>query len=197
MDFFLADLTLADCDNITGMASHEKEKIMLESAKENLQSMEFLGLTEYQGENKSLFENDNVVGVDVEADVRVRVFTLLAIFSSSAKLPKCLFDLPLKSWRESLNNQERQEKHRTGEKSSAGVLLRNLLVPLHDPTKGWAVMGILLLLSTANGFAFIELCYSTKLWLFPFWSYDDETLCECYFTVTGPFGVPARTCVVL
>ena len=53
----LADLTLADCDNITGMASHEREKIMLESAKENLQSMEFFGLTEHQGENKVLFEN--------------------------------------------------------------------------------------------------------------------------------------------
>ena len=52
----LADLTLADCDNIAGMASHEREKIMLESAKENLNSMVFFGLTEHQGENKVLFE---------------------------------------------------------------------------------------------------------------------------------------------
>ena len=61
----LADLTLADCDNITGMASHEREKIMLESAKENLKSMAFFGLTEYQGENKVLFEK--TFGLSFEA----------------------------------------------------------------------------------------------------------------------------------
>ncbi|XP_063967202.1 heparan-sulfate 6-O-sulfotransferase 3-B-like [Lytechinus pictus] len=52
----LADLTLVNCYNKTGMSTQDRNLIMLASAKANLQSMAFFGLTEFQRESQYLFE---------------------------------------------------------------------------------------------------------------------------------------------
>ena len=52
----LADLTLVNCYNVSGMSRAERERIMLASAKQNLQSMAYFALTEYQTESQFLFE---------------------------------------------------------------------------------------------------------------------------------------------
>ena len=52
----LADLTLVNCYNKTGMRQAERDRIMLESAKDNLQKMAYIGLTEFQAESQMLFE---------------------------------------------------------------------------------------------------------------------------------------------
>ena len=52
----LADLTLVGCYNTTAMSQEQRDRIMLESAKQNLLNMSFFGLTEFQNETKHLFE---------------------------------------------------------------------------------------------------------------------------------------------
>ncbi len=52
----LADLRLVNCYNKTGMAPKERDKVMLESAKENLLKMAFFGLTELQAESQYIFQ---------------------------------------------------------------------------------------------------------------------------------------------
>lgn len=55
----LADLTLVGCYNSTlGMMSHQesKDRLMLESAKQNLARMAFFGLTEQQSVSQYIFE---------------------------------------------------------------------------------------------------------------------------------------------
>ena len=52
----LADLTLVNCYNTTGMSPKERDKKMLESAKRNLRSMAFFAIVEYQEESQFLFE---------------------------------------------------------------------------------------------------------------------------------------------
>lgn len=52
----LADLRLVNCYNTSGMSPTERGRLMLESAKRNLQRMPFFGLTEYQEESQYLFE---------------------------------------------------------------------------------------------------------------------------------------------
>lgn len=44
----LADLALVGCYNKSLMPSHERDRIMLASAKRNLAAMAYFGLTEYQ-----------------------------------------------------------------------------------------------------------------------------------------------------
>lgn len=44
----LADLALVGCYNKTAMPAHERERVMLASAKRNLAAMAYFGLTEYQ-----------------------------------------------------------------------------------------------------------------------------------------------------
>ena len=44
----LSNLELVNCYNATGMAREERDRIMLESAKENLLRMAFFGVTELQ-----------------------------------------------------------------------------------------------------------------------------------------------------
>ena len=51
-----ADLNLAGCYNRTGISDQDYDRIVLESAKTNLQNMAFFGLTEYQRETQYLFE---------------------------------------------------------------------------------------------------------------------------------------------
>lgn len=53
----LADLRLVNCYNTTGMAKEERERQMLESAKENLLRMSFFGLTELQSESQYVFQD--------------------------------------------------------------------------------------------------------------------------------------------
>ena len=52
----LADLELVNCYNTTGMESEERDRVMLQSAKENLLRMAFFGLTEMQAESQYIFQ---------------------------------------------------------------------------------------------------------------------------------------------
>ena len=52
----LADLTLVNCYNRSGMSDEQRNQVILESAKQSLASMAFFGLTEYQMETQWLFE---------------------------------------------------------------------------------------------------------------------------------------------
>lgn len=52
----LADLALVGCYNKTGMSHHERDRIMLASAKRNLASMSYFGLTEFQKISQYIFE---------------------------------------------------------------------------------------------------------------------------------------------
>ncbi|XP_052090227.1 heparan-sulfate 6-O-sulfotransferase 3-B-like [Mytilus californianus] len=52
----LANLSLVNCYNTTGMSFEERQTKILESALENLKNMAFFGLTEYQLETQLLFE---------------------------------------------------------------------------------------------------------------------------------------------
>ncbi len=55
----LADLTLIDCYNKSSgeMSQVERDRLMLTSAKANLKSMAFFGLTEMQAESQRMFES--------------------------------------------------------------------------------------------------------------------------------------------
>lgn len=53
----LANLSKVNCYNRTGMSEKERNDIMLESAKENLLSMGFFGMTEFQLQSQKLFES--------------------------------------------------------------------------------------------------------------------------------------------
>lgn len=50
----MCDLTLVGCYNRSHMTADERNKIMLASAKHNLESMAFFALTEYQKVTKFL-----------------------------------------------------------------------------------------------------------------------------------------------
>lgn len=52
----LADLSLVGCYNVSVMNEDERWAVLLESAKRNLRSMAFFGLTEYQRKTQYLFE---------------------------------------------------------------------------------------------------------------------------------------------
>ncbi|CAL9707025.1 unnamed protein product [Knipowitschia caucasica] len=52
----LADLSLVGCYNVSAMSEDERWAVLLESAKRNLRSMAFFGLTEYQRKTQYLFE---------------------------------------------------------------------------------------------------------------------------------------------
>lgn len=52
----LADLELIGCYDKNYMPQHERDRIMLASAKKNLQNMAFFGLTEYQKISQYVFE---------------------------------------------------------------------------------------------------------------------------------------------
>ncbi|CAH1796359.1 unnamed protein product [Owenia fusiformis] len=52
----LANLSLVDCYNTSTISKPERERIMLESAKNNLKDMAYFGLTEFQEQNQRLFE---------------------------------------------------------------------------------------------------------------------------------------------
>ncbi|XP_023014089.1 heparan sulfate 6-O-sulfotransferase [Leptinotarsa decemlineata] len=52
----LADLELIGCYNESYMPKEDRDRIMLASAKKNLQSMSFFGLTEYQRISQYIFE---------------------------------------------------------------------------------------------------------------------------------------------
>lgn len=53
----LSDLALVGCYNKSSMPAHERDRIMLASAKRNLAAMSYFGLTEYQ---KVLFYRKNI-----------------------------------------------------------------------------------------------------------------------------------------
>ncbi|XP_011608795.1 heparan-sulfate 6-O-sulfotransferase 2 isoform X2 [Takifugu rubripes] len=52
----LADLSLVGCYNVSAMGEEARWAVLLESAKRNLRSMAFFGLTEYQRKTQYLFE---------------------------------------------------------------------------------------------------------------------------------------------
>lgn len=52
----LADLALINCYNKTSMPPHERDRILLASAKRNLNAMSYFGLTEYQKISQYIFE---------------------------------------------------------------------------------------------------------------------------------------------
>lgn len=52
----LADLSLVGCYNVSVMSEEERWAVLLDSAKQNLRSMAFFGLTEYQRKTQYLFE---------------------------------------------------------------------------------------------------------------------------------------------
>lgn len=51
----LSDLALVGCYNKSSMPAHERDRIMLASAKRNLAAMSYFGLTEYQKASVILF----------------------------------------------------------------------------------------------------------------------------------------------
>lgn len=53
----LANLSLVNCYNMTSMPKWQRNHILLESAKRNLQDMAFFGLTEQQADTQFMFEN--------------------------------------------------------------------------------------------------------------------------------------------
>lgn len=52
----LANLSLVNCYNTSGMDPVKRDHVLLESAKENLKSMAYFGLTEFQVYTQKLFE---------------------------------------------------------------------------------------------------------------------------------------------
>ncbi|KAM7359644.1 heparan sulfate 6-O-sulfotransferase isoform 3-T3 [Cochliomyia hominivorax] len=52
----LADLALVGCYNKSAMPAHERDRVMLASAKRNLAAMAYFGLTEYQKISQYIFE---------------------------------------------------------------------------------------------------------------------------------------------
>ncbi|XP_018420463.1 PREDICTED: heparan-sulfate 6-O-sulfotransferase 2 [Nanorana parkeri] len=52
----LADLSLVGCYNLSVMPDEQRNKVLLDSAKENLKRMAFFGLTEFQRKTQYLFE---------------------------------------------------------------------------------------------------------------------------------------------
>ena len=52
----LSNLELVRCYDTTAMPREERERIMLESAKENLLRMAFFGVTEMQSESQHVFQ---------------------------------------------------------------------------------------------------------------------------------------------
>lgn len=52
----LSDLALVGCYNKSSLPPHERDRIMLASAKRNLASMAYFGLTEYQKMSQYIFE---------------------------------------------------------------------------------------------------------------------------------------------
>lgn len=52
----LADLSLVGCYNMSAMSEEARWALLLDSAKRNLRSMAFFGLTEYQRKTQYLFE---------------------------------------------------------------------------------------------------------------------------------------------
>nr|ACO14636.1 Heparan-sulfate 6-O-sulfotransferase 2 [Caligus clemensi] len=56
MTRMLADLTLVDCYDTSTMSKEQRDAILLKSAKENLESMAFFGLTEEQIPSQYLFQ---------------------------------------------------------------------------------------------------------------------------------------------
>lgn len=53
----LANLSKVNCYNGTGMNDELRQRLLLESAIENLKNMSFFGLTEYQRDTQHLFED--------------------------------------------------------------------------------------------------------------------------------------------
>jgi len=53
----LANLSLVNCYNMSSMPKPERDEILLDSAKKNLQDMAFFGLTEQQEDTQFMFEN--------------------------------------------------------------------------------------------------------------------------------------------
>ena len=53
----LADLSLVNCYNKTGMRPAQRDRLILQSAKDNLRDMAFFGLTEFQQDMQMMFEN--------------------------------------------------------------------------------------------------------------------------------------------
>ncbi|XP_071425546.1 heparan-sulfate 6-O-sulfotransferase 2 [Pithys albifrons albifrons] len=52
----LSDLSLVGCYNLSVMPEEQRNKVLLDSAKENLKRMAFFGLTEFQRKTQYLFE---------------------------------------------------------------------------------------------------------------------------------------------
>ncbi|XP_072482638.1 heparan-sulfate 6-O-sulfotransferase 2 isoform X1 [Notamacropus eugenii] len=52
----LSDLSLVGCYNLSVMPEEQRNKVLLDSAKENLKCMAFFGLTEFQRKTQYLFE---------------------------------------------------------------------------------------------------------------------------------------------
>ena len=53
----LANLSKINCYNSTGLTDEERDRLLLESAKENLKNLSFFGLTEFQRDTQLLFEH--------------------------------------------------------------------------------------------------------------------------------------------
>ncbi|XP_046542265.1 heparan-sulfate 6-O-sulfotransferase 1-A-like [Haliotis rubra] len=82
----LANLTLVNCYNTTGMSTDQRNAKILESAKENLRKLSFFGLTEVQNLTQKLFEN--TFGLEFAEDFVQWTSTR----SSQSGLPKSVID---------------------------------------------------------------------------------------------------------
>ncbi|CAH1797247.1 unnamed protein product, partial [Owenia fusiformis] len=98
----LANLSLVDCYNTSTIPKPERDRIMLESAKNNLRNMAYFGLTEYQELNQHLFEF--TFGVNFTKDFSQNLTTYAngaknVISSSQLKRIKELNNLDIKLYK--------------------------------------------------------------------------------------------------
>ncbi|XP_071085464.1 heparan-sulfate 6-O-sulfotransferase 2-like [Haliotis cracherodii] len=82
----LANLTLVNCYNTTGMSTEERNAKILASAKENLRKLAFFGLTEVQNLTQKLFEH--TFGLEFADDF----VQWMSTRSSQSGLPKAVID---------------------------------------------------------------------------------------------------------
>ncbi|KAJ8315149.1 hypothetical protein KUTeg_007299 [Tegillarca granosa] len=101
----LADMKKVNCYNKTTMSEVERNKIMLQSAKENLVNLDFFGLTEYQKETQILFEHK--FNIKFDQDFVLKNYTVIkqneiSEFEKNMALSRNKLDIQLYSFAKSV-----------------------------------------------------------------------------------------------
>ncbi|XP_043913235.1 heparan-sulfate 6-O-sulfotransferase 2-like [Protopterus annectens] len=121
----LADLSLVGCYNLSFMPEEERQKVLLDSAKENLKRMAFFGLTEFQRKTQYLFEktfnmnfispftqynNTRASSVDIDDQTQQRIQTLNFLDMELYDYAKDLFLQRYQYMRQKQHQEERQKR---------------------------------------------------------------------------------------